>query len=101
MVREDRALVERIARQLNATVAWRHAAAETLYAELERRNIDLVAGGVPGKTPWSHHIGLTKPVGSFAAPDMGERRLAVPPGENRWLLTLNRLIARFQQDKAS
>ena len=100
IAREDRALVERIARDLNVTIEWRHAAAEALYAALERREIDLVAGGVPGKTPWSHRIGLTKPVGSFPAPDMDDRRLAVPPGENRWLLTLNRLIARFQQGGA-
>lgn len=36
-VREDRAVIERIARDLGATIAWRHAAAETLYAALERR----------------------------------------------------------------
>ena len=94
MARADRDLVEGLAREVRASPVWTHASAEALFLALERREIDLVAGGVYGDTPWAGRIGLSNPVGSHAGEPDAERRLAVPPGENRWLLTINRFIAR-------
>jgi polar amino acid transport system substrate-binding protein len=94
MARADRDLVEGLARDLRASPVWTHASTEALFLALERREIDLVAGGVYADTPWAGRIGLSNPVGPHAGEPDAERLLAVPPGENRWLLAINRFIAR-------
>lgn len=99
MARADRDLIEGLAREVRASPVWTHASAEALFLALERREIDLVAGGVYGDTPWAGRIGLSNPVGPHAGEPDAERRLAVPPGENRWLLTINRFIARRNEKR--
>jgi polar amino acid transport system substrate-binding protein len=94
MARADRELVDGLAREVRANPVWTHASTEALFLALERRELDLVAGGVYGDTPWAGRIGLSNPIGPHAGEPDGERRLAVPAGENRWLLTINRFIAR-------
>lgn len=57
--------------------------------------------GAVGRGRLADRLGETDPVrpgrllGHAAGDevDLAKRSLAVPPGENRWLLTLNRLIA--------
>jgi polar amino acid transport system substrate-binding protein len=81
-------LVRRVAAQLEVRIAWQWGQQEALLAALERFELDLVAGGVHEKTPWSERVALTRPWHEQA------RVLALPPGENGWLMQVERLIAR-------
>ncbi len=90
--REDRAAVERFAQELGASPVWMHASAEALFLALERHELDLVIGGVYGDTPWRGRIALSKPAGPHPAERGAERRFAIPPGENKWLLAINRFL---------
>ncbi len=92
LVGQDRAMIEGFAGSLNAAVQWRRGAAETLYRALEVRDLDVVVGGVDCDSPWSKRIALSRKVGTFPGPAKAHRCFATPPGENGFLLALNRFI---------
>lgn len=50
---------------------------------LEHYELDLVAAGLTQRTPWCKAVALTTP---YARPGGAEHVLALPPGENAWLL---------------
>jgi polar amino acid transport system substrate-binding protein len=54
-------LVERFARQLGAEVAWFEGSESSLMGALERKELDLVAGGLERSAPWSQMVSLTRP----------------------------------------
>jgi ABC-type amino acid transport substrate-binding protein len=83
-------LVEELAGDLGSKVEWIEGGETTLMLELERRRLDLVIGGIPGKSPWHGRVGMSRP---HATNGTVEIVLASPPGENRWLLFLDRWIA--------
>lgn len=60
---------------------------------LEEMQLDLVIGVFPAKSPWSKRVKLTSAV---ARPEPDKEtpvlRGAVPLGENRWLLSIERVI---------
>lgn len=82
-------LVIAFARSIDARVEWRWGALEDHLHALERRELDVVAGGLTAKSPWKAHVGLTRP---WRVEGETKRVLAVPPGENRTLVALERLI---------
>jgi hypothetical protein len=66
-----------------------------LIERLERHELDLVAAGLEETTPWVKRVGFTRPY--LRWPEDGRavgRVLAVPPGENRFLLEIERRLAR-------
>ena len=83
-------LVERLADDLGAEVEWQVSGETALMHELEERRVDLVIGGIEQKTAWKGKVGLTRPHARE-----GDRKivLATPPGENGWLVRLDRWIA--------
>jgi polar amino acid transport system substrate-binding protein len=54
-------LVEDFARELNAQVDWVVGAESELLAALQKRELDLVGGGLTEDTPWKDKLALTKP----------------------------------------
>lgn len=84
-------LVIAFARSIDARVEWRWGALDDHLHALERHELDLVAGGLTAKSPWKKHVGLTR---AWRVEGETKRVLAVPPGENRTLVALERLIER-------
>lgn len=54
-------LVERFAESLGATVDWIDGSEETLLSALEKRELDLVIGGLTQEDPWAAQVGFTRP----------------------------------------
>lgn len=55
------ALVRELANELNTRIAWVPGAAPDLLEALEKRELELVIGGLTVTTPWSHKLSLTAP----------------------------------------
>jgi polar amino acid transport system substrate-binding protein len=79
----ERTIIEKVAREQRARVEWNDGNLEDHYEALEKYELDLVAGGISRHTPWSKKLGATRPYDK-------EHVLAVPPGENAWLMTVER-----------
>lgn len=84
-------LARALARAMDARVVWSSGGQDELLVDLEEFRIDLVLGGLSAETPWKDRIALTRP---FKARDahgrLVSRVAAVPPGENRWQLQVER-----------
>lgn len=88
-------IVRDFARELGATVRWVPGPEAELMEALERSDLDLVIGGVLSSSPWAGRVALTRPYRGTRAPaGNGERHhvMAVPPGENGWLVRLERFL---------
>ena len=88
------ALVEEFAATLPAEISWTIGGEEPLIKRLELGQLDLVIGGLTADTPWEKHTAITKPYGEATGPD-GKRIelvMAAPPGENAYLLRLERFL---------
>jgi hypothetical protein len=87
-------LIERFAARLGARVSWTWGGEQGLVERLERRELHVVAAGFDETSPWSKHVGMTRPY--FESEEDWSRSvrhvLAVPPGENAWLLQLERFL---------
>ena len=82
-------LVKSFARSIDARVEWRTGGADELMRALEKRELDVVAGGFTKKSPWAAHVGMTRP---WRKDGSEQRVLAVAAGENATLYALDRLI---------
>lgn len=88
-------LIREIAEGLDARIVWRWGPLEDHFTALERFEIDLVAGGLTDRTPWRDRVGLTRPYIERAG---GGGVLAAPPGENGFLVALDRhIVARSRR----
>jgi ABC-type amino acid transport substrate-binding protein len=87
-------LVRRFAASLDADVEWSRSAEETLISQLERGELDLVAAGMTAETPWTEKAAISKPYATVTGPDGSaeEHVLAVPLGENAFLVSLERFF---------
>jgi len=83
-------LVRGLAHELDATVHWRRGSETELLESVERGELPLVIGGLKASTPWSRQVALTQPY--FETPNGYQHVMAVPQGENRWLLELERYL---------
>jgi len=93
-VEADRAIILRLARQLDAQAEFQTGEAHQLVAALEKGQIHVIGGGLPAATPFKSHLGLSRPAGRLSGSPEGEKRvLAVRAGENGFLLALDRAIA--------
>jgi polar amino acid transport system substrate-binding protein len=54
-------LVQRFAETLDASVEWVDGSQESLLAALEKRELDLVVGGLTQDDPWAAQLGFTRP----------------------------------------
>lgn len=88
----DRPVVEQLAASLSAKTVYFEGDAHFLFEELKRGRLHLVMGGVPKSTPFKKELGLSKPTGPLLGGHQDDRVLAVRPGENAFLLRVNRAI---------
>jgi ABC-type amino acid transport substrate-binding protein len=86
-------LVERLAEDLGATVEWVEGSEEEIFGLLEKRDVDLVVGGITAENPFSA-------VATFTTEYHGKHVMAVPFGENGWLVTVEKFLVE-QGDIAS
>jgi len=82
-------LVEDFARQLGAEVRWYRGSETQVLTALETFELDLVVGGLTDDTLWSDRVGLSQPY--FETEDR-RHVMAVAPGENAFLLQLDRFL---------
>jgi hypothetical protein len=88
-------LLKRFANELGAKVEWTHGSEGDLLQSLHRGRLDVVVGGLTDSTPWAKQVGLTQPYVTVPAEGRDEKHvIAVAPGENRWLLELDRFLQR-------
>lgn len=88
-------LLKELAAGLDARIQWTRASESELFELLEKRKLDVVIGGVISSTPWSHQAAVTQPYAEHVDPDTADIEQhvwAAAPGENRWLLTLDRFL---------
>ena len=94
-------IVNGLARSLGARVVWTHGHESELLTALHDRELDLVVGGLTADSPWKASIAFTKPyhvdsgfvVRSLKAKRREEKHvLALPPGENGWLVYVERFL---------
>jgi ABC-type amino acid transport substrate-binding protein len=102
-------LVEDLARTLDARVLWVRRSEGELLPALRERELDLVIGGLTASEPWRQEVAFTHPyyvdtVGVALVPGTVTRTvvrqhvLAAPPGENAWLVHVERFLrARMSQ----
>lgn len=90
--------IRAFAKQLGADVKWDWDSHENHFAALEKYELDLVAGGVTPKTPWSKKVAVTRP---FAETREKEKRAwAAPPGENAFLRAAELYLAAHHKEIA-
>ena len=82
-------LVIAFARSIDARVQWHWGGLDDNLHALQDHELALVAGGLTAASPWSTHVGFTRP---WRVEGETERVLAVPPGENQTLVALERVI---------
>jgi ABC-type amino acid transport substrate-binding protein len=75
---------------LGARVEWQWGSQERHFEALQKFHLDVVAGGVSPKTPWKKSAAVTRPF-------LHGQALAVPAGENGFLLNLERHLAKVEQ----
>jgi hypothetical protein len=91
-------MVRELAEELGARVEWHPGGESTLMKALGHFELDLVIGGITPQTPWQGQVGLTRPQSTGAE---GDRVFAVPPGENGWIVHLDRWIHRRRSRQAA
>jgi polar amino acid transport system substrate-binding protein len=88
-------LVEAIADSLGASIEWIRRSESELLTDLEERKLDLVLAGLTDDSPWKTKVALTKPF--YEDPSTRKKHvMAAPPGENAWLVFVERQLRRHQ-----
>jgi polar amino acid transport system substrate-binding protein len=86
-------LVQDLAVRLGAEVSWETDTESRLLEKLEKWELDLVVCGLRDKNPWSKRVGLTRPFLIITQDGKKHEHVwAVPPGENEWLLHVQRFL---------
>jgi polar amino acid transport system substrate-binding protein len=83
-------MVSDLARQLHSRVEAFPGAESVLLEELHDRKLDVVVGGLTSDSRWKKDVALTRPY--HKDKEGKEHVLALPPGENRWLVRVERYL---------
>lgn len=87
---EGARLVEAFAREIGAKVIWVEEPSEELFKKLEKFEIHLLLERLSKDSPWKKEVAFTR---SYTLPSKETFSLAVPPGENGLLLSLEHFLA--------
>ena len=89
------------AASLDADVEWTVGSEESLVRGLENGDLDVVAGGLTDKTPWTNKAGTTRPWAETTLDDGKTAKLVmlVPLGENAFLSRLETFLTEEAQRK--
>lgn len=82
-------LVRAFARGIDAEIEWRWGSVDAHMRSLERFEVDLVVAGLTTVSPWKKKVGFTRP---WRVEGDRKHVLAVPPGENAFLVALEETI---------
>jgi polar amino acid transport system substrate-binding protein len=83
-------LIRAIAADLHAQVQWSRGAEGPLMTALKDHKLDIVAAGVTEENLWAKELGAPRSYGKAGG---HKHMLLVPPGENAWILRLDRILA--------
>ncbi len=90
---EENALATRLADSLDVAAEVSESSTEDLVRGLEEGEIDIVIGSFAKDTPWADRAAITGPARAIDPPaDHPALRALVRPGENRWLIHVERTI---------
>ena len=92
-------LVREFAARQGARVLWTRGSETPLIQSLKRHELDLVIGGFDMKTNWAATAGVTQPFTKDA--DGKKHVFLAAPGENRFILTLDRFLAEHMRKASS
>jgi ABC-type amino acid transport substrate-binding protein len=93
-------LLDTLARRLNARASFRVGSESELLEALAAHELDIVAAGLHDDTPWNGRVALTRPYHSDTL--TGKRYvLATPPGENAWLVHVERFLLERERGSGS
>jgi hypothetical protein len=89
-------LVERLAEEQKVPVEWVYGAHDALMARLKDFQLAAVVGGHHEDSPWQPEVSWSREY--LLRTDLGlqRRRLALPPGENAWQLTVDQFLLEQQ-----
>lgn len=85
-------LVEDFADTRQASVDWTIGSEESLVAQMENGELDLIVGGMTDQTLWSERVAVTRGYTGIPSADGRGLVMFVPLGENRMLSTLERFL---------
>ena len=73
---------------------WVPGGHDALMGQLERTGLHAVIGGHHPDSPWKPMVGWSRPLALRASPDgpMPERRIALPPGQSAWHLSVDQYL---------
>jgi len=89
-------LIRGFADSINADVEWKVGAESELAEKMEDGEVDVMIGGLTSTSPWAKDVALTRPYTTVETPK-GEKEkmvMAVPMGENKLMVALERYLAR-------
>jgi hypothetical protein len=92
-------LVRQFASEIGAKIVWTRGSESTLAQSLKRHELDLAIGGFDAKTPWKSIAGVSRPFAE--TPDKKKHVFLTAPGENRFILTLDRFLAPYMRSSES
>jgi polar amino acid transport system substrate-binding protein len=96
-------LARALAHELDATIVWSTAGEQELLDRLEHHELDVVLGGIDDDDPRRDRVAVTAPWSEERACRHGSCRhevkhvLALPPGENRWVMRVERFLAKRRE----
>lgn len=88
-------LVRAFAAEHHARVEWRPGGQSALGEQLEKRELELLIGGIDAKDPLAAKAGATQP---YLTIGKQKHIMLVGPGENRLLLALDRFLAGHKSE---
>jgi polar amino acid transport system substrate-binding protein len=90
------AMITALSAELHARIEWVRGPAFELMRALEQRELDLVAGGLTCDLLWRDEVAFTRPY--FTGEDKKRRVFAAAPGENAWLVRVERFLALYTHE---
>ena len=91
-------MVQELARELGARPQWRVGAESSLLEALEKRELDIVIGGLTASSPWVARVAFTRP---YEGGDAPSHVLATSMGENAWLVHVERFALQHGSEAGS
>jgi ABC-type amino acid transport substrate-binding protein len=83
------ALLEELARDLDAEIEWVDGSESEILEEIEEGHVDVAIGGFTADNPWSKKVTFIQPYFTLGK---DEHVMAVPHGENAWIVRLERFL---------
>ncbi|WJY67016.1 transporter substrate-binding domain-containing protein [Corynebacterium auris] len=89
-------VVRGFADSIGADVEWKVGPESVLADWVDKGEADVMIGGLTASSPWSDTVALTRPYTTVesAAGEKEKMVMAVPMGENKLLVALERYLAR-------